>query len=144
MERFHQLREIRALEDVEFEDVHSAVVGILSLESNQEQLMDVELPEIQVLRDDNNDGQLNAQQLMEKRVEEENGVQNPKPNCFQVDHDGIDVHCAGNECQTKLSSLVGTHFASSASKPWKHRVIRGAYCAAQNFSTMNHIIFPNN
>jgi hypothetical protein len=90
---------------------------MLPLESNQEQLMDVELPVIQVLRDVNNDGQRNAQQLMKGGVEEENRVQNPKSNCFQVYHDVKDVHCAGNECQTKLLILVGTHFASSAFKP---------------------------
>ena len=57
---------MRALEDVEFIDVHSPVFGNAAI---GEQPMDVELPVIQVLRDDNNDAQRNALQLMKGRVE---------------------------------------------------------------------------
>ena len=57
---------MRALEDVEFIDVHSPVFGNAAI---GEQPMDVELPVIQVLRDDNNEAQRNAQQLMKGRVE---------------------------------------------------------------------------
>jgi hypothetical protein len=73
-------------------DVQPAVAGIAAI-GEQRGAMDVEPPEIVVLRDDLNDGQRNAQQVMEGRVEEENGGQNPQPNFFQVDHDGRCAVC---------------------------------------------------
>ena len=140
--RFHQ-RQMRALEDdVEIVDIHPAVVRIAAI-GEQPGAVDVELPEIIVLRDDSNDEQRNAQQVMEGRVEDKNGVQNPQPNFFQVDYDGRCAVCWEREPDQIINPWWHSFFLQCIQTLETSGYMRCPLCHVAFFNR-EPVIFPNN